>query len=69
MARGLLGIERNKHPSGRMSNALFGLIQVADGAVRVLSLGFLHTDWLCRYTSWQAKVMFRNLKRNQGQCR
>jgi hypothetical protein len=36
-------IERNRHPSGRLWNLLFGLAQATDGLVRVLSLGFLHT--------------------------
>lgn len=36
-------IERNRHPAGRLYNVLFGLCQVADGLVRVASLGYLHT--------------------------
>lgn len=36
-------IERNRHPAGRVFNTLFGLCQVADGFIRVLSLGYLHS--------------------------
>ena len=36
-------IERNHHPAGRVFNMLFGLCQVADGLIRVLSLGYLHS--------------------------
>lgn len=36
-------IERNHHPAGRVFNMLFGLCQVADGFIRVLSLGYLHS--------------------------
>lgn len=36
-------IRRNLHPAGRVSNIGFGLCEVADGLVRVFSLGFLHT--------------------------
>ena len=36
-------IERNKNPAGRTNNMVFGLCQLADGFVRVVSFGFLHT--------------------------
>lgn len=36
-------IERNRHIAGRRANMLFGLANVVDGLVRVLSLGFCHT--------------------------
>lgn len=37
------GVERNRHPAGRAFNMLFGVCQVADGFIRIVSLGYLHT--------------------------
>jgi len=54
-------IERNRHPAGRLSNLGFGLIQIADGLVRTISLGYLHTDLGCWYTRRQSKAMFAKL--------
>lgn len=36
-------IELNKNPAGRVNNMIFGFCQLADGIVRVVSFGFLHT--------------------------
>lgn len=36
-------IERNRHPAGRLFNILFGLCEIADGLIRVASLGYLHS--------------------------
>ena len=36
-------IRRNYHFYGRGFNILFGLCEIADGLVRVVSLGYLHT--------------------------
>jgi hypothetical protein len=40
---GINKIQRNLHPAGRINNIHFGLCQLVDGLVRVLSFGFLHT--------------------------
>ena len=37
------GVERNRHPAGKLFNMLFGVCQVADGLIRLVSLGYLHT--------------------------
>ena len=37
------GVERNRHPAGRAFNMLFGVCQVTDGFIRIVSLGYLHT--------------------------
>lgn len=37
------GVERNRHPAGRAFNMLFGVCQVADGFIRIVSLGYLHS--------------------------
>ena len=50
-------IERNLHPTGRLGNMLFGLAEITDGIVRVLSLGFLHTTLMVDLTRWQAQRM------------
>lgn len=36
-------IERNRNPAGKLYNLLFGLCEVADGLIRVASLGYLHS--------------------------
>lgn len=36
-------IERNRNPAGRLFNLLFGLCGIADGLIRVASLGYLHS--------------------------
>lgn len=42
-ARCWLGVERDRHPAGRAFNMLFGVCQVADGFIRIVSLGYLHS--------------------------
>lgn len=53
-------IERNKNPAGRLSMMVFGVCCIADGLVRVFSLGFLHARFQLEYARRQAK---RNLVR------
>ena len=36
-------IERNRNPAGKRYNILFGLCEIADGLIRVASLGYLHS--------------------------
>lgn len=36
-------IERNRNPAGKLFNLLFGLSEIADGLIRVVSLGYLHS--------------------------
>ena len=36
-------IERNRNPAGKLFNILFGLSEIADGLIRVASLGYLHS--------------------------
>lgn len=36
-------IERNRNPAGKVFNLLFGLCEIADGLIRVVSLGYLHS--------------------------
>lgn len=55
-------IERNRHPAGRWSNIGFGLLEIVDGIVRVLFLGFAHTRLLSAYTSWQTRQHIKRLK-------
>lgn len=57
-------VERNRHPAGRLWNIAFGLCAVADGSVRVLSFGCLHTRLLTFVTRQQAKSLI--LRRNDG---
>ena len=53
-------IERNKNPDGRVSTFLYGIVEILDGVVRVLSLGFLHTDFCVRYSGYLAKKRFES---------
>ena len=61
-------IERNRHPTGRLSNVLFGLCQTADGLVRIVSLGYLHTRLPLEYTKRQTKNLIAKLKKDQAKC-
>lgn len=56
-------VERNHHPAGRGWNMLFGLAQIADGLVRVGSLGFLHTRLSLIVARRQALFMLDHIKR------
>ena len=53
-------IERNKLPDSRVPALLYGLVEILDGVVRVLSLGFLHTDFCVRYSGYLAKKRFES---------
>lgn len=57
-------IERNKNPAGRVSNIGFGVVAIIDGIVRVLSLGFLHTDLMLSYARRQARAGIERMKNN-----
>lgn len=49
-------IHRNRHPTGCVSNMVFGLCAIADGLVRVFSLGLLHTNLCLAYSKRQARL-------------
>lgn len=51
-------IQRNRNPSGRLNNMGFGLCALADGLVRVFSLGFLHTTFCLEYARRTARARF-----------
>ena len=42
-------ITQNKVVSGRIVNMICGLVSIVDGLVRILSLGFLCTDFQLSY--------------------
>lgn len=58
-------IHQNKHPSGRFSNFLFGLCQLLDGVVRVISAGYAHTNLMCLVTRYQSRKMLENIKKKR----
>lgn len=58
-------IERNLNPAGRLWNLIFGLAQIADGCVRVLSLGFLHTRLSLIVSREQSHRAIQNLKKGK----
>lgn len=51
-------IERNLNAAGRRANVLFGVVELVDGLVRVLSLGFCHTRLCVIVTRWQVRRAF-----------
>ena len=53
-------IERNLNAAGRRANVLFGVVELVDGLVRVLSLGFFHTRLCLIVTRWQVRRAFQN---------
>lgn len=55
-------IERNRHAAGRLGNMAFGLATLIDGAVRVMSLGFLHTRLPLTVSKMQTRMAIRRLK-------
>ena len=56
-------IERNFHPIGRVGNVVFGLAQVGDGLVRILSLGFLHTRFALNVSRRHARICIERSRR------
>ena len=48
-------IERNLNAAGRRANVLFGVAELIDGLVRVLSAGFLHTRLTLIVSRWQMR--------------
>ncbi len=38
-----LMVERDRHPAGKLFNMLFGVCEIADGLIRVVSLGYLRS--------------------------
>lgn len=58
-----MAIEINKHPSGRLNNIHFGLCAIADGLVRVLSFGFLHSTFTLDQARNVAKRRLEQLKK------
>ena len=57
---------RNRNPSGRLNNMGFGLCTIADGLVRVLSFGYLHTTFTLDYARNTAKAHFAKLRQARG---
>ena len=55
-------IQRNRHFAGRVNNVHFGLCQLADGLVRVLSFGFLHSTFTLDQARNVARKQLTKLK-------
>jgi hypothetical protein len=58
-------IERNLNAAGRRANVLFGFVELVDGLVRILSLGFLHTRLTLIVSRWQVRRAFQNRRTSQ----
>ena len=59
--------QRNLNPAGRLGCIVFGLAQLIDGAVRVVSGGFFHTTVPLTVSREQARRHIQNLKRARQQ--
>lgn len=53
----------NKNPSGKFWNFVLGAAELADGIVRVVTLGILCTKLPVVASRKQADAMFRNVKK------
>ena len=61
-------IERNLHAAGRRANVLFGVAELIDGLVRVLSAGFVHSRLTLIVSGWQMRRALRAFQnRRSGQ--
>jgi hypothetical protein len=55
-------IKRNKNRAGRLSNMVFGLIELVDALVCIASFGFLHTTFCLDYARHQAMMVMKKQK-------
>lgn len=60
-------IQRNLNPAGRMGCIVFGLAQLLDGVVRVVSGGSLHTTAPLAVSREQSRRHIQNLKHARQQ--
>ncbi len=58
---------RNKNLSGKVFNMVFGLAEILDGLVRILSLGFLATSLPVTCSGLGVKSHLKKLKKIQEQ--
>ena len=56
-------IERNLNAAGRRANVIFGVAELVDGLVRVLSLGFCHTRLTLIVSRWQMRRAFQKARK------
>lgn len=52
----------NKHPAGKLWNFLFGIAELCDGLVRMMTLGFVATSLPLLASRKQTECMFKKLK-------
>ena len=53
----------NKNPAGKFWNALFGIAQIVDGIVRVLTFGYVATTLPLVTSRKQAETTIKKLKK------
>lgn len=58
-------IERNRNPAGCVFMIIFAIAELVDGAIRLLSLGFLHTTLPLDVSRTAARVAIFKMKRKQ----
>jgi len=58
----LKNFERNRNPAGRLNCMGFGMCQIADGLVRMLSFGFCHSRFTIDYARNTALARLNKLK-------
>lgn len=60
-------IFKNKNPSGKLWNILFGLAQFVDALVRILSLGYFCTNYCVTVSRHMTQYHINNLKKKRAQ--
>jgi hypothetical protein len=58
-----MSIYRNKHPAGRFNSFTFGLCNIGDGLVRVLTFGFFHSTFALDHARSTAKRRIEKFRR------
>lgn len=58
----------NKNPAGKVTNVLFGLAELVDGSVRLLSLGFIATGLTSTVSRWQVERHIKRLKKGRNKA-
>lgn len=63
----MIGI--NRHEAGKLWALAFGLTTVADGLVRVVSLGWLRTTWPLDMAKYQALAIMKKKQSQTKPCK
>lgn len=59
-------IKINRNPAGKLFNLLFGLSEIADGLIRVASLGYLHSRFALEVSKRAVKRHIAHQKKQRA---